>query len=86
MNTNKLMTGAAVAFAAFALYQFTKKPQGTLLASQPAQQQRDAGLQAWMNTLVAPDWPTRATFDYAALSVDSSGSLSPDYGSFFTYK
>jgi hypothetical protein len=46
MNTNQLMTAGAIAFAAFALWQFTRKP-GQAVANQPGQQARDVGLATW---------------------------------------
>lgn len=48
MTANQLMTAAAVAFAGFALYSFTKKPGGQLSA-QPGQAARDAALQRFMD-------------------------------------
>jgi hypothetical protein len=54
LTTNQLMTAGALAFAAFAVWQFTRKP-GQAIANQPGQQQRDAGLMAW-NTLYAQQW------------------------------
>lgn len=46
MNANQLTTYGALGFAAYALYQFLKKP-GQPLANQPGQQQRDADLLVW---------------------------------------
>lgn len=54
MTANKLMTYGAIAFAAFALYQFNRRP-GQAIANQPGQQQRDAGLAAW-NDLQVSQW------------------------------
>lgn len=76
MNANQLMTGAAVGLAAFALYQFTKKP-GQMLASQPGQQQRDAGLQSWMNSLWTPDYFGQAATGYNALTMSTIGAIAP---------
>ena len=48
--SSKTTTYAAFAFAAFALYWITRTPGGNT-ATQPAQQARDAGLQAWLDGL-----------------------------------
>lgn len=47
MTSNQLMTAGAIAFAAFAVWQISKKPPGQAIANQPGQQQRDAGLATW---------------------------------------
>ena len=47
---DKLATYAAFGFAAFALWWITRTPSGSA-STQPAQQQRDAGLQAWYDSL-----------------------------------
>ncbi len=47
MNTNQVMTGGAIAFAVFAVYVVMQKQGGGAMSSQPGQQARDAGLQAW---------------------------------------
>jgi hypothetical protein len=47
MTSAKLMTAGAVAFAGFALWYVFRTP-GQTIASQPAQQQRDAGLASWL--------------------------------------
>ncbi len=52
MTSNQLFTWGAVAFAAFALVQFTRaQAAGQVVANQPGQQQRDAGLAAWNGLL-----------------------------------
>ncbi|WP_431257215.1 hypothetical protein ACQ86G_21520 [Roseateles chitinivorans] len=65
MNTNQLMTIGAVGFAGFALYYITRTP-GKTLASQPGQQQRDAGLQQWIDQQLPTDWYKSGVFDYSA--------------------
>jgi hypothetical protein len=50
MTTNQLMTAGAIGFAAFAVWWISRTP-GQQVAAQPAQQQRDAGLAAWVATL-----------------------------------
>jgi hypothetical protein len=47
MNSNQLMTAGAIGFAGFALWWITRKPGNTPTAAQPAQAQRDIGLQAF---------------------------------------
>lgn len=51
MTQNQLMTAGAVAFAGFALWWINRgtRAQGAAIATQPAQQQRDSGLQAWFD-------------------------------------
>lgn len=77
MNTNQLMTGAAVGLAAFALYQFTKRPGGAILATQPAQQQRDAGLQSWFGSLMEPGYFSQGATAYNALTMSTLGAIAP---------
>jgi hypothetical protein len=50
INTNSIVTAGAFAFAGFAVWYITRKPQGEL-AKQPAQADRDAGLQQWNDGL-----------------------------------
>ncbi|HWI12107.1 MAG TPA: hypothetical protein VNU48_12315 [Burkholderiaceae bacterium] len=50
MNSNNLMTVGAVGFAGFALWWITRKPGGAV-TTQPAQQQRDIGLNSWNDLL-----------------------------------
>lgn len=64
MTGNQLMTVAAVGFAGFALYYITRTP-GKTLAAQPGQQQRDAGLQQWIDSALPVDWYKLGAFDYS---------------------
>jgi hypothetical protein len=48
MTDNQIMTYSAVGFAVFSLWWITRKPADAVSASQPAQAQRDAGLQAFL--------------------------------------
>jgi len=48
LSPSHLATIGAVLFAGYALYEFTKKPGG-VLSTQPGQQQRDAGLQTFLD-------------------------------------
>ncbi|HEV6968849.1 hypothetical protein [Roseateles sp.] len=58
LDTNHLMGVAAVLFAGFALWQFTKKPGGQV-ASQPGQRQQNAALQVW-NDMLGANWASTA--------------------------
>ena len=49
MNTNKLLTAGAIAFAGYALWYVNRTP-GKAIARQPAQQQRDSGLANWLSS------------------------------------
>lgn len=53
MTTNQLMTAGAIGFAVFALYFVTKQQGGGAISTQPGQQARDAGLQAWTDQQAA---------------------------------
>lgn len=64
MTSNQLMTIGAVGFAGFALFYITRTP-GKTLANQPAQQQRDSGLQQWIDTQLPTDWYKLGAFDYS---------------------
>lgn len=48
MTQNQALTYGAVAFAAFTLFYVFKRTPAQAIAAQPGQQQRDAGLSAWL--------------------------------------
>lgn len=70
-TTNQLMTGGAIAFAAFAVWHVTRKAPAGALANQPGQQQRDAGL-AEFNAQQMRQWT-----EMAATEVDRLASRYP---------
>lgn len=51
MTQNQLLTGGAVAFAAFALWYITRRPSDAPVSASPGQQQRDMGLIGWFRNL-----------------------------------
>lgn len=57
MKPDTLVNAAALAFAAFAVYILTRgnASAASVLATQPAQRQRDSGAQAWMD-LATKQW------------------------------
>lgn len=63
MTQNQALTYGAVAFAAFTLFYVFKKTPSKAVATQPGQQQRDAGLM---------DWHQLLQDQYDSMSVDAN--------------
>lgn len=73
MNQNQLLTLGAVAFAGFAVYYLFRQPGAAPIATSSGQQQRDSGLQSWIDQ-TSGQFGVLGRIDYS-LNPDSFGDM-----------